>query len=149
MLVATLVIYPMRLSLVITSYSIRFSLVYGFDFAVTLSSISRMIFLSILESITICSSHKKKISPSKSNFGQFQSLTISSSFILLTYKGVLRYPPTNFTLIVLDTNLPYFSNKSVINLVDEPFYILNHSFIISDLVYKLGTEIGYVSNFPC
>ena len=41
-----------------------------------------------------------------------------------------------FALTVLDTNLTNFSNKLVFSLVDEPFYIL------SDLVYKLGTEIG-------
>lgn len=111
---------------------------------------SRIICLSIFESIIIGSSHKKKISPSKSHFGSYQSLTISSSFTLLPHKGVLRYPPTSFTLTVLDPNLPYFSNKSVINLVDEPFYMLNHMFpclISYNIVYCCPRNIILNRNF--
>ena len=48
----------MRLSLVIISYSVILSLVYGLEIAVALSSISIIIFLSIFESITIGSSQR-------------------------------------------------------------------------------------------
>ena len=72
------------------------------------------------------------MSPSKSHFDITQSLTISSSFILLPHKGVLRYPLMNFTLTVLNSHLSYFSNKSDINLVDRRYdkYITFNKFCI-------------------
>ena len=86
----------MRLSLVITSYSMIFSFVYGFDWAVALSSISRIIFFSILELIMIGSSHRKKISPSKSAPPCWGA---EISYILnITTSWSLKYP--NHLLII-------------------------------------------------
>ena len=62
-----------------------------------LSSISMIIGLSIFDLIMMGSLHKKKMSPSKSHLDINQGLTISSSYTLSPYAGVLRYPLRNYT----------------------------------------------------